>query len=467
MHSKVKDFIAILFSRFGEIIVSLLVAPIVARVLTKEELGVYAFVAVINGFVMLFAVSGFNDYVIREQKFTDEKRGTVYFIAGAVGLVLMATMMLLSGWLASIFGLEEYITVFRISIVGITIGGIGGLPIAELRKVGEFGAIMRISLILAVLRFVGVAGVLLLNFGLLGYVIFYTSLPFIGLYLYSRKVDPIHFRFCRQEIRTIFNYIRGILAFNAINYWSRKMDDMLIGAKLGLSSLAIYTQSYALMMQPISHVSSLFEMVMFPDLAKKQNDDDALAKGVLRLIQVSASLAIPALLFFWLYRYEIIRIYLGPKWDEVAKMLTWLIPIAMLQLFVIPVGMIYKTRGKNDLLFKMGMLNTGVTIFAIYLGVLQGLFWVPVYYGAANVLLLYPSIRVAFGIVKCPFVRWLKVLAPFILYVGGVMLLSHALGKHVAFAVSMLLAAGVIVYLYRAGVIPKPWKRNAPPANPA
>ncbi len=86
------------------------------------------------------------------------------------------------------------------------------------------------------------------------------------LFVLSYRAYPQRLRptFGLDAIRKIFSFSAYQFLFNAINYFSRNLDKLLIGKCMGMTPLGYYEKSYRLMMLPLQNITHVISPVMHP-----------------------------------------------------------------------------------------------------------------------------------------------------------------------------------------------------------
>lgn len=87
---------------------------------------------------------------------------------------------------------------------------------------------------------------------------------------YQRYPQKLQFTLGLDTIRKIFSYSVYQFLFNAINYFSRNLDKLLIGKYMNMSDLGYYEKSYRLMMLPLQNITYVVTPVMHPILSDLQ-----------------------------------------------------------------------------------------------------------------------------------------------------------------------------------------------------
>jgi PST family polysaccharide transporter len=137
------------------------------------------------------------------------------------------------------------------------------------------------------------------------------------------------------KVRLMFRFgeVREILAFGANNlgatladYVSRNVDNMIVGAVLGATSLGYYAMAYQLIRIPDMLISGPFYYYIFTALSRAAHAGDRrairdLAKGGLR---VFATLLAPLFCGLALVADLAVGVVLGPEWTGAIGALRWL-----------------------------------------------------------------------------------------------------------------------------------------------
>jgi PST family polysaccharide transporter len=87
---------------------------------------------------------------------------------------------------------------------------------------------------------------------------------------------------------------------------------------MGMTALGIYGRAYQLMSVPASSLGQVLDEVLFPSMAKIQNDRTRLASIYLRGVSLVALVMLPVSVLSIILAQEIVRAMLGWRWDEVV-----------------------------------------------------------------------------------------------------------------------------------------------------
>jgi PST family polysaccharide transporter len=127
----------------------------------------------------------------------------------------------------------------------------------------------------------------------------------------------------------------GFTIARIANYAAGNADDLVVGRVLGAAPLGYYGRAYALMSAPAYAFGTVLDQVLFPAMAKVQDDLKRLSAAFRRGVALIALLVLPASAAIIFLAPEVIRIALGPKWHAVVA------PFQVLGL-----GMLFRTSYK-------------------------------------------------------------------------------------------------------------------------
>jgi O-antigen/teichoic acid export membrane protein len=149
-----------------------------------------------------------------------------------------------------------------------------------------------------------------------------------------------------------------------------------------------------------------------------------------------------------------VNIIFGDKWQQMAVLLVILAPIGLMQSIVTTVGSIYMAKGTTALMLKIGTLNSIVTVLAFIIGLAYGIEGMAIAYAIANLIMLYPNLKMSWRQINLGVFEGLAKLWPFLLssllmavsvYLIGEWLDSQNINKFAVFISQIL--SGICIYI--------------------
>jgi PST family polysaccharide transporter len=196
---------------------------------------------------------------------------------------------------------------------------------------------------------------------------------FMVLYIYSGTTE-----FRRPSLGRRLSAVRPLLAFSAyqfgfnfINYFSRNLDNILVGKYLGLGHLGVYDKAYQLMRYPLMLLTFSMTPAIQPVVRMHSGDRDAVRrihqKFTFKLSLVGAATAV----FIHLFAIEIVAVVLGKQWIAVGEIIEVLAISIPIQVVLSTSGSFFQAMGRADLLFRTGVVSAIAMISAIVWGIIQ------------------------------------------------------------------------------------------------
>lgn len=133
-----KHYVWSAVQRFGTQIVSFLGNILIARILTPDDYGLVAMLAIFMSIAMNFTESGFADYLIRNPK-SDKQDFSVVFVHNIVFSIVIYTILYFSApWIAEFYDRSELVAITRVLGLGIVFRSISLSEFTRLRKSLDF-----------------------------------------------------------------------------------------------------------------------------------------------------------------------------------------------------------------------------------------------------------------------------------------------------------------------------------------
>lgn len=129
------------------------------------------------------------------------------------------------------------------------------------------------------------------------------------------------FHFAKKDFWFIVSRGKWMTAAGTFHYLFQQLDDMVVGRRLGQTSLGYYQMAYRLATLPITEVSDVFMKVTFPIYGKVTGDKDRLRRAFTKTSLVVMGLSIPFGLLMIFFPSQIVQLVLGEQWVAVIPLL--------------------------------------------------------------------------------------------------------------------------------------------------
>jgi O-antigen/teichoic acid export membrane protein len=380
------------------------VTVVLARLLVPADFGLVATIAIFTGFVSLFVDFGLSAALIQRPSLTERHRSSAFWLNLAVGILLAALVAAVAPAIARFFHEPSLVALTLVASINFAIGSMGIVQSALLQRSMEFRRLGAIGICSTVLGGAVAIVMAAAGFGawsLIGQLVASTAARTLLLWVTSSwHPRPIVDRLAMREL---WQYSSGIAGFNAVNYWARNADNLLIGKFVGSAGLGIYSRSYNLMLLPIQQISTVTSRVMFPALSRIQSDPDRVKRAYLRAVAIIALLSFPLLAGLFVVADPFVLALYGAKWADVIPVLQILCIAGLMQPVAATTGWLYQSQGRTDLLFRWGVVFSALLVGAFAIGIQWGAKGVATAYAVSTWLLLYPAFAIPGRLVRMRF----------------------------------------------------------------
>lgn len=363
--------IIVFITKYSGILLGLVVNSILARLLSPAEFGIVGVVTVFIAFFNILSDIGLGSAIVQKQDFTNRDFSDIFKVSVILSVVLAISFALLSYAIASFYGDAVYIRISQLLAIQVFFSALSIVPKNMLIRVQAFKTIGFIDVGSAFLTGSMAIALAYQDFSFYSIVwrsIAYSVLVFLLYFVTSGLKIQAGISF--TGIRGVARYSSYQFAFNFINYFSRNLDNILVGKYIGSAGLGLYNQAYQLMMYPVSNLTHVITPVIHPILARYQHNKAIIFQEYIKIIRILAILGLPISIFIYYSSPEIIHLFLGEKWMDVAPVLRILSISIWIQMILSSSGSIFQAAGRTDLLFICGLICSAVTIVSILLGVL-------------------------------------------------------------------------------------------------
>lgn len=384
-----------------------------ARLLTPTDFGTYAILMIFVGFLGMFTDMGTSAALIHRNRPSDKLLSSVFYFNVFIGFILFILLSLLAMPISIFFERPEVKELLPTIAINFVIVSFGVVQKALYEKAMNFKNLTIYESIAAL--FSVIAGICSAIYGLGVYSLviqtLVASVILVFLMWYSSNWRPLWY-FSIVEIKKIWAYTAHLSSFSIINYFSRNADNFLIGKFLGSSALGVYSLAYKIMLYPLQNISQVLIRILFPAFAQIQKDNEKFKNAYLRVIFFIALVSFPIMTGLMATADILVDVLFGNKWEGLAVILFILAPVGMMQSIVTTTGSIFMAKGNTKEMFKIGTINSIVTLGALTIGVLFGVEGVAYSYLIANIVMLYPNLLTAWRQIGLSVQEGLKEIMP-------------------------------------------------------
>jgi len=364
---------------------------VLARLLTPEDYGLIGMVAILINFVGMFQYLGLSTATVKWSELSHKQVSTLFW----VNMLLSVTIMLItiaSGPLLAWFYKEP-------RLIGITAGyGItilfAGLAIqheAILSRQMRFTAIVVVEVIALLSGFV--SAVVAASYGA-GYwslvlnQLVMTVVTVVGVWSVCRWRPGLPAR--GIGIRSMLSYGGNLTGFNVMTFFSRNLDNALIGRFWGPYQLGVYSRAYQMLLMPMQQINAPLAAVAVPALSRLADEPERYRAAYLKILQKIVMITMPIAALMIATSDWMVLLLLGPQWRETGRIFMLLGIAAMIQPVTKTSWWLFSTQGRTRELFHWGLIGGAIAIVSIIAGLPWGATGVAASYAVGDLCIATP-----------------------------------------------------------------------------
>lgn len=397
-------------------VTSIIKLSVLTRYLDKEDFGLMALVTVVLGFMGLFMDMGINTAILHVQNIKKQVYASLYWLNFMFSVFLFLIIGLVASPVSDFYDEPELKKLLYIMGLSLIISAFGrqfktieqkALNFKFISILDIFSAV--ISLIVAIILAVQGYGVYALVYSALAqFAISNLVLLFVGI---KRNGLLLHFKY--EETSRFLKIGIYQVSGQIINYFNRDLDTLLVGKLLGTEVLGGYSLAKQLVFRPASLINPILTKVAAPSLALYQNDNDALKRNYLKLINLVSTLNLGAYLFVALFAPFIVSILYGSTFAYIAPIVQILCLYMYLRSTCNPIGSLVVATGRTDLEFYWNIFALLSMPISIYIGSFYGIYGVAWSLSLYMILTVYPFWRLLIKkMINVNFVDYLQSFIP-------------------------------------------------------
>jgi len=386
-----------LISQGASALIGLASTVILARLLSPDDYGLMAMVAVVTSFAGLFRDLGLSSAAIQQRTLSGAQQSNLFWTNVAVGFALTAAVACTAPLVSRFYRKPELLWITVALSTTFVVSSVASQSGALLVRDMRFGrqAVASVS---------GAIVTLLVGVGLAVSGFRYWSLVWgqlagsvtstMLLVALSRFRPGLPSR--GTGLKRMLAFGASITGFNLVNYFQRNLDNLLIGRYWGAAPLGIYSRAYSLLLFPIQNVRGPINAVAFPALSRLQNEPAAYRTYYLRVTSLLAALSMPLTAYLYVASEPLIKVVLGRQWLGVVPVFSYLALAAFIQPSSGFSGSLMLSLGQGRRYFERGVFNSVVICTGFVVALPWGPTGVALSYAITIYLVLYPSLRWSF-----------------------------------------------------------------------
>ena len=357
--------------KFSMILFQFISSIILARLLSPEDYGIVAMIAIFISLSSILVDSGFGGALVYYKDVDKKDYSTVFWMNMALSISLYILMYINAETISEFYQtpiLSDLIKVLGLSVVFNSIGLIQFTILYKNLEFKTLGLISVTSYILSALIAIALAywgyGV----WALIAQQVLASILKTILYVICNRFVPDLYFSW--RLLKKHWSFGSGLFFSTLLRTVYDNMYLQLIGKYCSVTNAGYYNQAKKLKDIPSNLFSNTFDTSLFPVFSKIE--DEQLFVNKYRMINRMFSFCcIPIFFIMAVLSKDIVLWLLGEKWIESAWILSIMSMGAIFYIFESISRSIFKAKGKSGLIFRLDIVKRTSAILLMFIAVLQ------------------------------------------------------------------------------------------------
>jgi O-antigen/teichoic acid export membrane protein len=365
---------------------------ILSRLLTPADYGIVTMVTTFGLLFRSFGQNGFMELILQREELTHSLVSNFFWINLGICTFLTLVFAASSPLLAQFF----HNPLVAPATVGLSLmilfSGLGWIQLALLQRAMQFRTTAAITLLgqatlVVVSIFLAVKGLhyWALILGILAQSLVITA----GAWLACQWLPSWPTRI--SGTGSGLKFALNVYAHFAFSYLTRNTDNLLVGWRFGTSALGFYKKAYDLFVLSESQLLAPLSAVVVGTLSRVNSDREQYQRYFLRAISVLALVGMGVGADFALVGKDIIRLLLGPGWEEAGRVFSLFGPGIGVMLLYNTHGWVHLSIGRPERWFRWGLMEFACTASLFLLALHWGPSGIAFAWTASYFLLMFPG----------------------------------------------------------------------------
>lgn len=339
-------------------LVTLVVSIIIARILSPDDYSVVSIVAIFFTFANVIISGGLNTALIQKKDADKKDYSVVLIFSVAMSALLYVILYFAAPAISDLYGKPLLIPIIRIMSLSLPIYAVKSVLCAYVSANLQFKKFFFSTIIGTLISAVFGIWMAYAGFGawaLVAQQMINTFIDTLILFVTTR----IKFVFCvsTQRFESLFRYGWKVFISSMINAAYAEAVSLVIGVKYTPEDLSFYSKGKSFPYLLSTTTTSTLSAVLFPVLARYQDDKEALLRYTRRFMRVSSFIAFPMMFGFFAVSDTFISVVLTDKWLPASPYIKIFCIACMFEMIHIGNCETIKAMGRSDVYLIMEIIK--------------------------------------------------------------------------------------------------------------
>ncbi len=404
--------------------IDLVVSILLARILTPEDFGLIASLAIFIAIAQCLSIAGFKQALIQKKHPDEEDYSAVFYINLSISILLYALLFFGAPWIAQFYDQPILTGLARVLGIIFVINAFSYVQETKLTKEMRFKTLTVIHVPSTL-----ISGGVAIAMAYLGYGVWsiiaqrlvmrlvYT----VQLWFYS-KWQPLP-SFNKTKAKKLFSFGGNLMVAGMIQAVFGNIYPTLIGKLFPMGTLGLYNYAKKLVDLPTQTLSSVVSGVTFPAFSAIQDDNKKLKGGYRMVIQQILFWLCPLLILGGVLAEPLFSFVLTDKWLPAVPFFRLLCVVGIFMPLNAYNINILNVKGRSDLVLKLQIIKKVFLIIGIVISIPLGVYAMITFLAINSVVAYFINSYYSGKFINYPVKEQLKDIFPILILssvVGGI-----------------------------------------------
>jgi O-antigen/teichoic acid export membrane protein len=382
--------------QYGNALLQLVTAVVLARLLAPEDFGLFAIFTVITSFAPLLIDFGLGDATTQRSEITRSQVSSLFWLSSGIGLAFAVVVATCSPLIAWIFREPRLEAITLCSAITFVFYGVSNQHLALLRRTMQFAKIAEIQVLGTLIGIVVAISMAICGYGYWALVLrlITSSLCIaIGAWLVCRWRPG--FPVLDNEVKSLVRFGLHVVGFSVTYSIARVVDRIALGLFYRPAVVGYYQNATTLYDNSIFSTLIQLHTVGSAALSKLQSNPDSLRQKYEAALSAVAFFVMPTAAILSVTAQDLTVLLLGEKWRPAGILLSIIALRGIFQVVEGSQGWLHLSTGRADRWRNWGIVTLVVQVVLVVGGLPFGARGVAVAVVVTSLLLAVPSITYA------------------------------------------------------------------------
>lgn len=363
--------------RISAQLVSMVVSIILARLLAPNDYGIVSLVTIFITICNVFVTSGFGSALVQKKEADEVDFSSIFYVSIVIAIVLYLVLFFCAPLVAKFYENDLLTPVLRVMGLRLPIAAINSVQQAYVSRRMAFRKFFWATLFGTIVS--GVVGIWMAYAG-------YGVWALVAQYMTNVCIDTIvlaivdrwypRLKFSFQRLKGLLSYGWKLLASAMLDTGYGELRSLVIGKIYTTADLAFYNKGASFPKLIVTNVNSSMQSVLFPAMAKKQDEKGKLKEITRRAIKTSSYVMLPCMVGLAVIAESFVRVVLSEKWLPAVPFIQIMCFIYILYPIHTANLQTYKALGRSDIFLKLEIVKKVIGILSLLASMWFGVLWI-------------------------------------------------------------------------------------------